>query len=173
MPNKELIEAVGKYIEKNYIPDRDDIVMDNEMKSIFDHISSYRERRVENRKYEYDENEEIIEEDVNFEEEEVIEEVIYVDEDGNPVEYLLDDDEIEKVEEVEGLEEEDFEIDDDEIGEYDDEEYDESDIPKAKFTSQTSLTMPQNRKIEDLMGQLEETFSQRLLRMISERQHSK
>lgn len=152
MPNKELIEEVGRYIEKHYIPDRDDIIMDKEMTSIFDRISSLRKKRAEQREYEYDECDE---------DEEIIEEVIYVDEDGNPVEDIPDDAEI--VEEEE-LVEEDFVIDNCAAA-----EFDESDIQKVKFTSPMSLAMPTNRKIEDLMGQLEETFSQRLLRMISER----
>lgn len=36
MANKELIEEVGKYIDKYYEPGTDDIKMDEEMKSIFD-----------------------------------------------------------------------------------------------------------------------------------------
>ena len=38
MANKELIEEVGKYIEKYYEPGTDDIKMDEEMKSIYQDI---------------------------------------------------------------------------------------------------------------------------------------
>ena len=40
---------------------------------------------------------------------------------------------------------------------------------KTKIKKGMSSTMSVNRKIDDLMDQLEETFSQRLLRMIDER----
>ena len=45
MADKELIEAVGKYIDKYYEPDKDDIKMDEEMKSIFDKITNFRKKR--------------------------------------------------------------------------------------------------------------------------------
>ena len=45
MSNKELIDAVGKYIDKYYVPGTDDIKLDKEMKSIFDKISDFRNRR--------------------------------------------------------------------------------------------------------------------------------
>ena len=38
MANKELITSVGKYIEKYYVPERDDIRMDKEIQSIFQKI---------------------------------------------------------------------------------------------------------------------------------------
>ncbi len=122
MPNKELIDNVGKYIDKYYVPGNDDITMDKEMRSIFDKITQLRKKRAEIR-----------------EEEECIEE-------------------------CEEIVEEEYEIDESAI-----EEFDASDIQKVKYTSPMSMVMPTNRKIEDLMGQLEETFSQRLLRMITER----
>ena len=37
--------AVGKYIDKYYVPGTDDIKLDKEMKSIFDKISDFRNRR--------------------------------------------------------------------------------------------------------------------------------
>ena len=46
MSNKELVDAVGKYIDKYYVPGTDDIKLDKEMKSIFDKISDFRNRRV-------------------------------------------------------------------------------------------------------------------------------
>ena len=48
-------------------------------------------------------------------------------------------------------------------------EFDASSMEKIKLTNTMAATMPKNRRIDDLMGQLEETFSQRLLRMIDER----
>ena len=45
MANKELIEEVGKYIDKYYEPGTDDIKLDEEMKSIFDKITSFRKKR--------------------------------------------------------------------------------------------------------------------------------
>jgi hypothetical protein len=45
MPNQKLVEAVGKYIDKYYIPADDDITLDSEMKSIFDRISEFRQQR--------------------------------------------------------------------------------------------------------------------------------
>ena len=42
-------------------------------------------------------------------------------------------------------------------------------MQKTKIKKGMSSTMSVNRKIDDLMNQLEETFSQRLLRMIDER----
>lgn len=49
------------------------------------------------------------------------------------------------------------------------EEFDVSTMQKTKITKGMSSTMLVNRNIDNLMNQLEETFSQRLLRMIDER----
>ena len=49
------------------------------------------------------------------------------------------------------------------------EEFDSSTMKKYKVTSTMAATMPTNRKIDDLIDQMDETFSQRLLRMIDER----
>lgn len=49
------------------------------------------------------------------------------------------------------------------------EEFDISTIQKTKIKKEMSSDMSVNRNIDDLMNQLEETFSQRLLRMIDER----
>ena len=48
-------------------------------------------------------------------------------------------------------------------------EFDVSSMKKTKITKEMSQTMATNRNIDDLMNQMEETFSQRLLRMIDER----
>ena len=100
MANKELIEEVGKYIDKYYEPGTDDIKMDEEMKSIFDKITSFRKKRKEQKKQEA------------------------------PADYETD-----------------------------------MSAP-AEFDMGSMAT---NRNIDDLMNQMEETFSERLLRMIDER----
>ena len=51
----------------------------------------------------------------------------------------------------------------------DPDEFDVSTMKKEKVKKGMSSTMASNRKIENLMKQMEETFSQRLLRMIDER----
>ena len=118
MPNKELIDAVGRYIDKYYVPGTDDIKLDKEMKSIFDKISDFRNRRAK----------------IKLEEEKKSETVT------------------------------DFEIDESVAI-----DFDVSSMKKTKITKTMSSTMATNRNIDDLMNQIEETFSQRLLRMIDER----
>lgn len=118
MPSKELLESVDKYIEKYYVPGREDITMDKEMRSIFDVITNFRKKKAESKQ-----SEDVEEPDVA-----------------------------------------DYEIDEAAV-----QEFDVSSMQKIKVTNSMAATMPMNRKIDDLMGQLEETFSQRLLRMIDER----
>ena len=118
MPNKELVDAVGRYIDKYYVPGTDDIKLDKEMKSIFDKISDFRNRRAK----------------IKLEEEKKSETVT------------------------------DFEIDESAAI-----DFDVSSMKKTKITKTMSSTMATNRNIDDLMNQIEETFSQRLLRMIDER----
>lgn len=118
MPNKELVDAVGRYIDKYYVPGTDDIKLDKEMKSIFDKISDLRNRRAK----------------IKLEEEKKSETVT------------------------------DFEIDESVAI-----DFDVSSMKKTKITKTMSSTMATNRNIDDLMNQIEETFSQRLLRMIDER----
>lgn len=64
---------------------------------------------------------------------------------------------------------EEVEVSDYEIDESLAEEFDVSSMQKIKVTNSMSGALVSNRKIDDLMSQMEETFSQRLLRMISER----
>ena len=45
MADKKRIDEVGAYIEKYYVPDNDDIKLDKEMHTIFDRITSFREKR--------------------------------------------------------------------------------------------------------------------------------
>lgn len=113
MADTKLIKEVGKYIDKYYEPQKDDIKMDEEMKSIFDKITDLR-AKIKNQK-----NQELLKEcDRN---------------------------------------------------QYAPEEFDVSSMKKIKITREMSQTMETNRNIADLMNQMEETFSQRLLRMIDER----
>lgn len=114
MPSKELLEDVGKYIDKYYRSEMDDIKMDKEMRSIFDKISLFREKRKQLKNKENTENQIEIDESMA-------------------------------------------------------EEFDESTMDKVKFTKSMSSTIATNRNIDDLMNHMEETFSQRLLRMIDER----
>lgn len=118
MPNKELVDAVGRYIDKYYVPGTDDIKLDKEMKSIFDKISDFRNRRVK----------------------------------------------IKLEEEKQSETDTDFEIDESAVI-----DFDVSSMKKTKITKTMSSTIATNRNIDDLMNQIEETFSQRLLRMIDER----
>ena len=113
MANKELIEEVGKYIDKYYEPGTDDIKMDKEMKSIFDKITDFRQRRKEQKKQEA------------------------------PADYKIDMSAPA--------------------------EFDVGSMKKKKITKEMSQTMATNRNIDDLMNQMEETFSERLLRLIDER----
>ena len=115
MADQKLIEEVGKYIDKYYKPAYSDIKMDQEMLSVFEKITKYREKRTEEKRLQ---------------------------------EKNLDIVQIEK-----------------EIPE----EFDVSTIQKTKIKKGMSSTMSVNRNIDHLMDQMEETFSQRLLRMIDER----
>lgn len=116
MANQELLDNVGKYIDKYYVPSNDDIRMDKKMQSIFDRISLFRKKREEAK------------------------------ETGEEISVG------------------DYEIDESAI-----EEFDVSSMQKTKITQTMNATIATNRKIDDLMNQLDETFSQRLLRMIDER----
>ena len=49
MANKNLIDKVGKYIDKYYEPAIDDIKIDKEMKSIFDKITNLERREPKRR----------------------------------------------------------------------------------------------------------------------------
>ena len=111
MADQKLINEVGKYIDKYYEPVKDDIRIDKEMLSIFDRITKFRKKRVEEK--DLQENCEI--------------------EESIP------------------------------------KEFDVSTMRKTKIKKGLSSTMAVNRNIDNLMNQLEETFSQRLLRMIDER----
>lgn len=117
MADKKLIEAVGRYIDKYYEQSNDDIKIDDEMKSIFDKISSLRKKW-----------------------------------------------KLEKEKKNQEVQSSDYELDTSVS-----EEFDTSSMEKTKITRGMSSSMTTNRHIDDLMSQMEETFSQRLLRMIDER----
>lgn len=118
MANKELLENVGKYIEKYYVPESDDIKLDDKMKSIFDQITLFRKKKEEAKRSG-------VQEDISTS---------------------------------------DYEIDESAVA-----DFDVASMQKTKMTHGMSSSLATNRKIDDLMNQLDETFSQRLLRMIDER----
>lgn len=121
MADKKRIDEVGAYIAKYYVPDHDDIKPDKEIHTIFDRITSFREKRAA-KKNAKDLKETITDETY----------------DGcDPG--------------VEGI------------------KFDTASMEKKKITTEMSSTMPVNWNIDDLLARMEETFSQRLLRMIDER----
>lgn len=119
MADQKLIDEVGRYIDKYYKPEKDDIKLDHEMLSVFDKISEFRKKRAEKK---------------NLKEDSVRE----YDE-SNRSESAIPG------------------------------EFDVSTMQKTKITKGMSSTIAVNRNIDKLMDQMEETFSQRLLRMIDER----
>lgn len=121
MADKKRIDEVGKYIAKYYVPDNDDIKLDKEMRTIFDRITSFREKRAKKK------NADDLKESKSDED--------YV---GCDL----------------GTEDMDFDV---------------ASMQKKKITTGMPSTMSTNRNIDDLMVQMEETFSQRLLRLIDER----
>ncbi len=44
MADQKLIDEVGRYIDKYYKPENDDIKLDHEMLSVFDKISEFRKK---------------------------------------------------------------------------------------------------------------------------------
>lgn len=121
MADKKRIDEVGKYIAKYYVPDNDDIKLDKEMRTIFDRITSFREKRAAKKNVE------------DLKEPETDETYVGCDL---------------------GTEDMNFDV---------------ASMEKKKITTGMSSTISTNRNIDDLMAQMEETFSQRLLRMIDER----
>lgn len=119
MADQKLIDEVGRYIDKYYKPENDDIKLDREMLSVFDKISEFRKKRAEKKNLKEDSDQEYDE--------------------SNRSESAIP------------------------------REFDVSTMQKTKITKGMSSTIAVNRNIDKLMDQLEETFSQRLLRMIDER----
>ena len=119
MVDQKLIDEVGRYIDKYYKPENDDIKLDHEMLSVFDKISEFRKKRAEKKTLK--------------------EESIQKHDESNRSESAIP------------------------------RKFDVSTMQKTKITKGMSSTIPVNRNIDKLMDQLEETFSQRLLRMIDER----
>ena len=146
MADQKLINEVGKYIDKYYVPGNDDLKMDAEMKSIFDKITYFRKRRAAEKAqrvsepkpgYEAGKEQKVPEPKTEYD--------------------------TEKAQQASELKPE-YEIDEKAA-----EEFDPSEVQKTKIKEGLSASKSMNRKIEDLIEQMEETFSQRLLRMISER----
>lgn len=121
MAGKKRIDEVGAYIAKYYVPDNDDIKLDKEMRTIFDRITSFREKRAAKKNVE------------DLKEPETDETYVGCDL---------------------GTEDMNFDV---------------ASMEKKKITTGMPSTISTNRNIDDLMAQMEETFSQRLLRMIDER----
>lgn len=119
MADQKLIDEVGRYIDKYYKPENDDIKLDHEMLSVFDKISEFRKKRAEKKNLKEDSDQEYDE--------------------SNRSESAIP------------------------------REFDVSTMQKTKITKGMSSTIAANRNIDKLMDQMEETFSQRLLRMIDER----
>ena len=107
MADKKILKEVEAYVEKYYIPDNDDIKLDKEMRTVFERITAFREKKAERKRAKEQTTENI--------------------------------------------------------------DFDVASMRKKKITNGMSSTMSTNRNIEDLMEQMEETFSQRLLRLIDER----
>lgn len=146
MADQKLINEVGKYIDKYYVPGNDDIKMDAEMKSIFDKITYFRKRRAAEKAqrvsepkpgYEAGKEQKVPEPKTEYDTEKAQQAS-----ESKP-EYEIDEKAAEK--------------------------FDFSEMQKTKIKEGLSASKSMNRKIEDLIEQMEETFSQRLLRMISER----
>lgn len=97
MADKKILKEVEAYVEKYYIPDNDDIKLDKEMRTVFERITAFREKKAERKRVK-----EQTTENVNF---------------------------------------------------------DVASMRKKKITNGMSSTMSTNRNIEDLMAQMEETFT--------------
>ena len=146
MADQKLINEVGKYIDKYYVPGNDDIKMDAEMKSIFDKITYFRKRRAAEKAqrvsepkpgYEAGKEQKVPEPKTEYD--------------------------TEKAQQASESKPE-YEIDEKAA-----EEFELSEMQNTKIKEGLSASKSMNRKIEDLIEQMEETFSQRLLRIISER----
>jgi hypothetical protein len=97
LADKKILKEVEAYVEKYYIPDNDDIKLDKEMRTVFERITAFREKKAERKRVK-----EQTTENVNF---------------------------------------------------------DVASMRKKKITNGMSSTMSTNRNIEDLMAQMEETFT--------------
>lgn len=124
MADKKILDEVGAYIEKYFVPEYDDLKLDKEICTIFDRITAFRKKRAKKRMHEEASTEK------------------------NDIEVVAEDGR---------------ELDGQDI------EFDVDSMEKKKITTGMSSTISTNRNIDDLMSQMEETFSQRLLRMIDER----
>lgn len=140
MASRDLVDAVGRYIDRYYEPVNDDIKIDKEMESVFSRITNLRKMRAEQRK----------KAEGQLLQTENIKEPESQAETADEGELLVVRDSCEIYEAAE-------------------KEFDCSTMEKTKIYKGMSSAISLNRNIEDLMCQLEETFSERLLRMIDER----
>lgn len=58
MADQKLIDEVGRYIDKYYKPENDDIKLDHEILSVFDKISEFRKKRAEKKNLKEDSDQE-------------------------------------------------------------------------------------------------------------------
>lgn len=158
MASQDLIDAVGRYIDRYYEPVSDDIKIDKEMKSVFSRITNLRKKRAEARS--------------SADTQKSTKESRCADTQSSAEVQMP---QIEKAKEpefqAENINELEFLVlrENCEIYEAAEKEFDCSTMEKTKIYKGMSSAMSLNRNIEDLMCQLEETFSERLLRMIDER----
>lgn len=123
MADQKLLDEVGRYIDKYYEPEKDDIKMDKEMLSIFEKITNFRKKLAQKKAIKQEHS---AEEASNLE-------------NGSAVKDAVP------------------------------EEIDLQEMTETRIERGMSSARAVNRKIDDLMNQMEETFSERLLRMIDER----
>lgn len=50
MADKKILKEVEAYVEKYYIPDNDDIKLDKEMRTVFERITAFREKKAERKR---------------------------------------------------------------------------------------------------------------------------
>lgn len=138
MDKQQIIEDVGKYIDKYYVPGNDDIeVEDAQVKGFFDKITDFIASKKEKSERRF---------------------------------YSEDTDENTKSQEDEAASYK--ECAEDAAIEIPHADFDISSAKMTTITKPMSQAIVGNRKIDDLMSQMDETFSQRLIRMIKERNMS-
>ena len=134
MDKLKLIDDVGKYIDKYYVPGNDDIdVEDAQVKGFFDRITDYLSGKGGRDSTDHRAEIPTHRPDTSQDDEEHKDAADYGTSESHRPEFDL------------------------------------STAKKKKVINPMSQAIVSNRKIDDLMSQMDETFSQRLLRMIQER----